>query len=282
MKKTGAVGVAAMAAGIAGGPLGAEELAQAMPKIKLGPFEVSRFILGANPFAGYAHRPGTDLETEMKAFYTDERIMAVLDEAAACGITAVSVWPGKWWFDLWAKYKSRGGRMPAWISQPMPAPEKMKEEIADSVKNGAKAVYVQGHCVEREFEGGTFDTCRGWLEHIKSLGVGAGLAAHRPDVHLEAEKRKFPADFYFQCFYNVAHGDKVYSAEDRQKAVEAMAQIEKPVVGYKILGAGRFPAAESFAFALKHLRARDGFCVGVFPKDNPHEIREDVRLALGR
>jgi len=80
----------------------------------------------------------------------------------------------------------------------------------------------------------------------------------------------------------VAHGDKVYSAEDRCKAVEAIAQIEKPVVGYKILGAGRFPAAESLAFALKHLRARDGLCVGVFPRDNPNQIREDVALALGR
>lgn len=282
MRKTGAVGEAAVAAGGVGGASGAQELARAMPKIRLGPFEVSRFILGGNPFGGYSHQPGSGLDEQMRAFYTDDRIMAVLDEAASCGITAVSVWPGKWWFDLWAKYTSRGGRMPAWISQPMPAPEKMKQEIADSVKNGAKAVYIQGHCVEREFEGGTFDTCRGWLEHIKSLGVGAGLAAHRPDVHLEAEKRKFPADFYSQCFYNVAHGDAVYGVEDRRKAVEAIRQIEKPVVAYKILGAGRFPAAESFEFALKHLRAKDGFCVGVFPKDNPDQIREDVRLSLGR
>ena len=281
MRTTGAA-TATTAARAISGEVTAKHLAKAMPMIKLGGFEVSRFILGANPFGGYSHQPGSGLDEQMRAFYTDERVMAVLDEAASCGITAVSVWPDKRWLDLWARYKAGGGKMRDWMSQPMAPPDKMKDDIALSVRHGAKAVYIQGHRVEEQFEGGTFEVVRGWIEYTKSLGVAAGLASHRPDVHLEAEKRKFAADFYFQCFYNVAHGDAVYSDEDRRKAVETIRQLGKPVVAYKILGAGRFPAAESFRFALRSLRPKDGFCVGVFPKDNPNQIREDVALALGR
>jgi hypothetical protein len=50
-------------------------------------------------------------------------------------------------------------------------------------------------------------------------------------------------------------------------------------VGYKILGAGRYPAKEGFAFALAHLAAKDGICVGIFPKQKADMLAEDVGLS---
>jgi len=94
-------------------------------------------------------------------------------------------------------------------------------------------------------------------------------------VHLEAETRRFPTDFYFQCFYNHSQG---YHDEDRWKAIQTIRQIPKPVVGYKILAAGRLTAKEGFEFAFRHLRKKDGVCVGVFPKHDPDQIEEDADL----
>jgi len=276
MRQSG-MAAAAMAAGaVAGRVGGAEPAAAELPKIKLGPLEVSRLILGSNPFFGFAHQPG-NVGDLMNAYYTDDRIMAALDEAAAHGITAVAAPPFKRWIDLYKRYLDRGGKLRIWLSQPDGPPEGMKDEIALSVKAGARAVFVQGHRVEQQFEAGTFDVARGWVEHAKSLGVVAGLAAHRPDVHLEAERRGFPADFYFQCFYNVAHADH-YVDEDRTKAVATIRQVAKPVIGYKILAAGRNQAVESFEFAFRHIRPKDGVCVGVFPKDQPDQIAQNAAL----
>ena len=39
----------------------------------------------------------------------------------------------------------------------------------------------------------------------------------------------------------------------------------------------RFPK-DAFPYVLKHLRRKDGLCVGVFPKDR-NEIAENARLA---
>ena len=55
----------------------------------MGSLEVSRLILGSNPFAGYAHCPG-DLGKQMVAYFTPERIMQTLDQAADLGVTAVA------------------------------------------------------------------------------------------------------------------------------------------------------------------------------------------------
>jgi hypothetical protein len=255
--------------------LNSSEAQFALPMIKLGSVEVSRLILGSNPFYGFAHQTEA-LAKEMSEYYTDERIAAVLDEAAAQGITAVASPPYERWIRLFNDYLEQGGKLRVWIAQPDGPADRMDADLDASVKGGAKAVFIQGARVDEQFQGGTFEVVRGWVERIKGQGVPAGLASHRPDVHLEAERQGFPTDFYFQCFFNPSQG---YQEEDRQKVVEAIRQIAKPVVGYKILGAGRLPAQEAFAFAWRHLREKDGVCVGMFPKHDSDQVEEDARLA---
>ena len=121
------------------------------------------------------------------------------------------------------------------------------------------------------------DVLRGWVEHIKSHNIPAGMAAHQADIHPLAEKANFPTDFYYQCFYR---GDmERYLPEDRDLAVATIQQIAKPVVAYKILAAGRLPAKEGFRFAFRRLAAKDGACVGVYPPMKAGMLAEDVGLA---
>jgi hypothetical protein len=249
-----------------------------LPTIRLGKVEVSRLILGSNPFFGYAHEEG-DFGRQMKEYYTDQRIIEVLDNAAALGVTAVAAPPSTDWIRVFDKYRSAGGKLTTWIAQPHGSAAKMKEEIDSCAKAGAKAAFIQGHRVEEQFEKNTFDVVRGWLEHIKSHGMAAGIAAHRPDIHPAAEKQGFPADFYFQCFFRVDQQPENFAIECRDKAIESIRSITaKPVVAYKVLGAARLPPDEAFAYAFKHLAAKDGVCVGIFNKDKPGMLADDVAL----
>jgi hypothetical protein len=153
----------------------------------------------------------------------------------------------------------------------------LKNEITTAIRAGAKAAFIQGLRVEQQFRAGRLDVLRDWVEHIRSLGVPAGMAAHQPDIHLAVEKAEFPTDFYYQCFYR---GDKeVYQAEDRDLAVETIRQISKPVVAYKILAAGRLSGEEGFRFAFRHLAPKDGACVGIYPPGKRGMLAEDVDLA---
>jgi len=246
----------------------------AMPTIKLGTLEVSRLILGSNPFFGFAHQT-KERAQEMKEYYTDERIGAVLDEAAGQGITAVAAPPYERWIRLFNGYLERGGKLRIWIAQPDGPAERLSADIEAAIKGGAKAIFVQGGRVDEQMKKGTLDLVRRWVEQIKASGLPTGMASHRTDAHLEAERQGFPTDFYFQCICDP--GEK-YAAEGRAKFLDAVRQIDKPVVAYKILGAGRIPARHGFEFALSRLRRKDGVCVGVYPKDNPEALREDAEL----
>lgn len=250
-----------------------------MPTIRLGRVEVSRFLLGSNPFFGYAHQPG-NLGAEMKAWYTDERIVELLEEAAGLGVTAVVAAPDDRWRKLWVKYREEGGQLRHWIAQCHRAPEQIPTEIREAREAGCSALFIQGHRVEGQFEADTFATVKGWVALSRALGLPTGLAAHRPDIHPVAERLEFGCDFYFQCFYNVAHGE-VYEATARLRAIETIRALPRTCVGYKILAAGRNDPVEAFAFARVNLRPTDGFCVGIYPRHRPHEFRQDVELAVG-
>lgn len=267
---------AAAAALRAGSWLGAADSggssASKLPTIRLGKLEVSRLILGSNPFFGFAHQPG-DLGRQMREYYTDERVMQVLDAAAEHGITAVWTPCYDNWIRLWNRYQERGGKLKIWIGQPDPAAEKMKEAIVACAKNGGKAVCIQGERIDEQFRAKRYDVVREWLELIRSFELPAGMASHRPETHLLAEEKGLPTDFYHQCLYQ----PEDYDPALRDKALATIAKLEKPVVAYKALAAGRLSPKEAFPYVLARLREKDGLCVGVFPKDSDH-IGEDTEL----
>ncbi len=245
-----------------------------LPTVRLGTLEVSRFILGSNPFWGYSHK-SPQLDKEMQRHHTDERIIQILDEAADCGLTALASPPDERWLNIWARYQENGGRLKIWISQCHGVPDQMPEEIDRSIRAGAKAIFIQGLRVEEQFGQGNFDTLRSWIEQIKAAGLPAGAAAHWPEIHPELERRGFPTDFYYQCFYNVSRTND-YSEAEREKAMATIKELEKPVIAYKILAAGRLPASEGFEYAFNHLARKDGVCVGIYAQKAIDQIRQNA------
>jgi len=242
--------------------------------VSLGTLEVSRLILGSNPFWGYSHK-SAQLDEEMRRHHTDERIAQILDEAASCGVTAVASPPDERWRKLWTRYAAGGGKLKLWISQCHGSPEQMLAEIDRSVEAGAAAVFIQGARVEEQFGKGNFDLLRTWIEHIKRAGLPAGAAAHWPEVHPELERRGFPTDFYYQCMYNASKTSD-YSPAEREKAAATIAHLKKPVIAYKILAAGRLTAAEGFEYAFSRIKRKDGVCVGIYAQNAIDQIRQNA------
>jgi len=254
----------------------ADRTAIRMPTILLGKVRVSRLILGSNPFFGFAHQGG-DVGKEMKAYFTDEQIMEVMNQAAASGVTAVAAPPYARWIALWEAYRARGGKLATWIAQPDGKPDAMVNDIDAAARGGAALIFIQGERVDEQFRNGTFATVRAWLDRIHGLGRPAGMGSHRPDVHLAAQAGGFGADFYFQCLYR----PEQYSEDDRDRALDALEQLDKPVVAYKVLAAGRRDPADAIPFVLSRLKPKDGLCIGMYPKDDPEQIRQNAQLVAG-
>jgi aryl-alcohol dehydrogenase-like predicted oxidoreductase len=273
LRATLVLGAAATALRSAEGLLGAAGTPGQLPKIKLGQLEVSRLILGSNPFFGFSHGNPQASAQEMKAYYTDDQIMAVLDAAADQGITAVWTPCYPQWIRLWNQYQERGGKLKIWIGQPDASADQMKAHISAAAKNGAKAVCIQGIQVDTQMEAGKLGVLREWLELIKSFGLPAGMATHRAKTHLLAEEKGLPTDFYHQTLYR----PDTYVREGLEESLATIEKIDKPVVAYKVLGAGRLQPKETLPYVFKRLRKKDGVCIGAFPKKK-NELAENAAL----
>lgn len=66
--------------------------------------------------------------------------------------------------------------------------------------------------------------------------------------------------------------------EDRAIMAQVIQTLSKPVIHYKIMAAGRNDPQEAFSFAARFMRPTDMVCVGVYTKDAPHMLRQDLEL----
>jgi hypothetical protein len=126
------------------------------------------------------------------------------------------------------------------------------------------------------------------IARIREAGLPAGIAGHNPEVFRWAERERLGVDYYLCSYYNSAHRDQGaekspdqpewFLEEDRRIMAETIAGLSRPVIHYKVMAAGRNQPGEALAFAARTMRPGDGLCVGVFPKDRPEMLAEDVRL----
>ena len=240
---------------------------ESMPTIKLGSFEVSRLILGSNPFWGFWH--GNPRKPKS---YTHKACMEVMDTAATLGITAIWVPAYKEWISLWNDYKNQGGKLQTWICQPDGYNGvSVEEQITASVRNGSKAVCIQGMNVDEAVENKDFEKLKRWIGMINNYGLPAGLASHNPDNIIKLEEQALPAEFY----HLTLGVPDAFESEARDKSLKTVSQIDKPMVVFKVFGAGRFEPEVAFPYVMKSIRRKDGLCVGV---DNPEQLIINARF----
>ncbi|MCX7804109.1 MAG: hypothetical protein N3A38_02860 [Planctomycetota bacterium] len=259
-----------------------------LPRVRIGNLEVTRLIVGGNPFSGISHQTDTR-DWEMRDYYTAARIKAVWKECERRGINACIARMDNHMMRLRREYVNEGGKL-LWIGQTAPEIASIENNIRAAKVFGASAVFIQGGVVDRHFREGKAEELRKPLALIRELGMVPGIASHDPDNHRRARDMKLDVDFHAVCFYRVEgrkgviYGpndpDERFVSEDRDKAAVLLRELERPCIAYKILAAGRNDPAEAFRFAFAHAKPTDAVAVGMFVKDKKDMVAEDVRLAL--
>ncbi|HUU23052.1 MAG TPA: hypothetical protein VM389_11015 [Phycisphaerae bacterium] len=256
-----------------------------MDTVKLGGLEVSRFILGSNPFSGFAHQT-PEASRAMVRYYTVARIKEALQEAEAAGITTLIARADTHVIRLLAEYWDEGGKL-QWVAQTCPGVGPSDRVARMAIEGGARAAFIHGGVMDHCFAQGDFADPLAGIEVIRQASLPVGIAAHNPDVLRWAEAN-LDVDFYMCSYYNAAHRDK--SAEklsgqpewfhdaDRKAMIETIQGLSKPAIHYKVMAAGRNGPADALRVAAAALRNTDAVCVGVFTKDHHDMIAEDVRL----
>jgi hypothetical protein len=254
--------------------------------VKLGSFETSRFMLGSNPFSGFSHQSAAR-DAEMVHWYTSARIKELLRRAEELGITGLVGRADRHIIRALMEYWDEGGKL-QWSAQTCPGVGPTLKTAQMAIGGGARAVHIHGGVMDNCLAAGDMADPLEGIEHISKAGLPVGIAGHNPEVFRWAEREKLPVDYYMCSYYNSANRDKSaeklpgqkewFREEDRATMTELIGELSKPVIHYKVMAAGRNDPAEAIGFAVEAMRPQDAICIGIFTKDNPEMLAEDVRI----
>ena len=86
-----------------------------MEQVSLGSVSVSRMLIGGNPFSGFSHQ-SPERDTEMREYYSNERIHATLREAESLGIDTFLGRGDGHITEMLKQYWEQGGAI-QWVAQ---------------------------------------------------------------------------------------------------------------------------------------------------------------------
>ena len=279
--------MSAIQAQSAGQPSGQLAAAGAVdvPKVKFFQTEISRLVLGVNPFYGFAHY-NNNFAISMKEWYTQDRVCQVMHQCNRVGINAFNyVNMDRAPQDL-ARFQAEGGKMHLIIQVAA------GDDAATLVKNlKPLALQRQGEVVDKAFQNGQMSTVKEWCKKVRDMGVLVGVGTHKPEVIAQVEEEGWDVDFYAGCVYNrtrtpaewktLLHGElmempnEIYLQSDPGRMYKVIRQTPKPCFAFKILAAGRIPdrgIEQAFRTAFESIKPIDSVYVGMFPR-----VRDEVR-----
>lgn len=250
---------------------------------------VSRFILGSNTFSGFSHQsPEADLA--MKRFFTYARIKDTIRQAETLGVNTMIARADQHVMRMFMEYWDEGGKV-QWFAQTCPEVGSHQVCAERAAANGARACHLHGGVMDYTLAQGRMSEIPDVIKMIRDKGMLAGIAGHNHQVFEWAEANSLDVDYYMCSYYNptnrgqraahVSGETEWFLEEDRAAMVKVISKLPQPVIHYKILAAGRNDPAAAFAFAASHMRRNDAVCVGVYPKDHPDMVRQDVDLLMG-
>jgi len=269
-----------------------------LPTVRLGKYEVTRLILGANPFYGFSHFNRL-LDHHMLEWSTAENVCKTIRQSEQNGI---NTWQfsdsGRGLSDL-QRHRDEGGRI-QWILLSSRRIEEDLSLIPQIARLGPIGIVHHGGTTDRRWRAGEKEKIREFLKKVRDSGVMVGLSTHNPVVVETVEEQDWDVDFFMTAVYRLTRtrdeletllGQKplgeVYLPQDPPRMCRAVRQSRKTCLAFKILGAGRLTDSpkqidEAFRFAFENIKPQDCVIVGMFPKfaDQVRDNAERARRIL--
>jgi len=263
---------------------------ETLPRAKLGKYQISRLILGSNPFYGYSHASRL-LDQHMREWGTQANVCAALEEAQRNGINTFQTNGDERAVADVARHRERGGSLQV-IALVRAKPE-------DAVRNMRPiAVAHHGELTDVAFREQKMEDVREFTSRARQTGALVGVSTHKPEVIEYIEERDWDVDFYMGCVYNRTRtpdeirqllgqiplpANELYLEKDPEHMFAVMRQTRKTCLAFKILAAGRAagsPASLDAAFQTAFAGIKPGDCVivGAYPRFK-NEIEENAHRA---
>lgn len=240
-----------------------------LPKGRIGRYEISRLICGGNPFRGIAHSGNLEYVSRLfNVYFTDEKVVETLSRCRDNGINTFLGRADDHVVRFLDKYEQARDERIQWIAQTAPERKPIEDNIKFVADHGAIGCFTHGGTSGELVSGGKIAKIGECMSLIRENGLIAGVGAHKPEVIRAIYEAGIDVDFFFLTINNVG-----YECENPKLAGETMRTIDKPFIGFKVLGAGRTNPKIGFRFAVES--GADFIAVGMFD----FQVEENVAIA---
>jgi len=251
-----------------------------LPQISLGKYRITRLVAGSNPIGGYSYL-GPHMDRHMREYFTPERTVEFLLACERAGINTHQFSPMEKTVEVLRTVRERGSALHFICLHAG------RDGIAPMVSTTQPiAMAHHGGVTDRLFAEGKASEVHDYVKEVHDRGILAGVSAHNPDCIKRIADEGWEVDFFMTCFYFLTRkglppgaekepstlpiGYPFYAA-DPLAMTGVMRQVQKPCLGFKILGAGRKCQSESmvreaFRFAFERIKPADGVIVGMYPR----------------
>ena len=249
-----------------------------LPTMKIGDLTVSKLIMGSNPFTGKSHMdPSTD--ADMKAYFTKERVFAMLDHCYEVGINSIQSRGSMPMMGLIQEYRANGGKL-LWLAQTGKELSTFEEELDQMMQYAPDAICIHGELSDALYLANELDRLKELLELMRRKNLPVGICSHFPEVLEYAEEKGLHPDYYMASVYNLFYPDRSkdknptgerFELSDVPKMYQTIRSLSAPTIALKILGAGRRCSNQeeikaAFIEAFASIKEEDGVLVGMFDK----------------
>jgi hypothetical protein len=270
-----------------------------LPTVKFGKTEVTRLIIGSNPFYGYSHF-NRIFDAHMREFYTQDKKMEVLKSAERNGINTWQLHYNDQPLADYLRYREEGGNMNIVLLadfELMKNPKIMPDVVAKMKPLG---VGHHGNWTDNRFRAGEKLKVKEFCKIVRDSGVMVGVSAHNPAVFDVIESEDWDVDYFQTCLYRVSRtadearfefGEapigETYMEKDPERMCKMIRATRKPCLVFKVFGAGRSIGSpeemeKALRFALTNIKPTDPIIMGMYPRftDQVKENADLVRRIL--
>ncbi len=263
--------------------------------------DVTRLIVGDNPFTGHSYIEHKITGTEMKEYYDSKRLYETLFQIEEAGYNCMIPVAHPFTLQIIREYRRDGGKM-NFIFQPY-VPMNQEVSMREMMECEPIGIYHQGTMTDFLNESGRVDEIKAQIKEYRFMGIPVGLGTHVPETIIKAENEQWGADFYMACLQNARKGregetsgflsgkPKVhvkFFPEDRPIMLDLISKLEKPCIAFKIFAGGQALTEEDpeklkenirgiYREVFSKLKPNDIAAIGVFNKYKD-QIKEDADL----
>jgi len=247
-----------------------------LPTVSIASHNITRLIIGGNPYSGISHQSPAASKT-MEDYYTTRQIMDDLAQAEQSGINTVLARADRHIMRALNEYWNEGGTI-QWIAQTPKQTEysELNKYLKIIARYNPIAIYHHGGTTDELYAEGKLNSLIDFVSGVRDLGCAVGIGTHDPQILKYCYTEGYNVDFFVCALYNHTRHRELYLPDDRDTAVSVIQAVPLPIIAIKVLAAGRNEPTAAFQFALDNIKPVDAMAVGMYTQFHPDQIRQNT------